>query len=276
MRSALLQMTASDDPIANLAETARRIEEAAREGAGFVLTPEVTNCLSFSRTHRQKVLQPEDQDRTLAGLRNLAAKHSLWISVGSLALKTDDPEGRLANRGFILTPTGDIAARYDKIHMFDVQVSETETYRESAGFRPGERAVTVDTPFGRLGMAICYDLRFPHLFRALAQAGADVLLIPAAFSPVTGAAHWEPLLRARAIENTAYVLAAAQTGIHTASRGKARTTYGHSMAIAPWGEVLATAGTDPTTLYVDLNSAAVKKARNRVPSLTHDRPFEGP
>lgn len=276
MRAALLQLSSSDDPEANLAATSGMVEAAVAEGAGFVLTPEVTNCVSASRTRQNEVLQRQDEDRTLAGLRDLAAKRGIWLSIGSLALKTGDADGRFANRSFLVDPQGGIAAWYDKIHMFDVQVSETEIYRESAGYRPGTRAVVAETPFATLGLSICYDVRFPHLYRALAHAGAEVMLVPSAFSPVTGAAHWEPLLRARAIETGAWVLAAAQCGQHAASRGKQRKTYGHSLAIAPWGEVVAEAGTEPGALYVDLSRDAVKKARSRVPSLTHDRDFEGP
>lgn len=276
MRTALLQLTSSDDPVANLATTASRIEGAVAEGAGFVLTPEVTNCVSASRARQQEVLQHEADDRTLAALRDLAARRGIWLSIGSLAVKTGDSDGRFANRSFLIDPQGAIAARYDKIHMFDVTVSETETYRESAGYRPGDTAVIAQTPFATLGLSVCYDIRFPGLYRALAHAGAEVLLVPSAFSPVTGAAHWEPLLRARAIENGCWVLAAAQCGQHAAVRGKERTTYGHSMAVAPWGEVLAQAGTEPEVLFVDLSRDAVDKARSRVPSLTHDRDFEGP
>lgn len=276
MRTALLQLTSSDDPAANLATAAARIEGAVAEGAGFVLTPEVTNCVSASRTRQLEVLQHEADDRILAALRDLAAQRGIWLSVGSLAVKTGDPDGRFANRSFLIDPQGEIAARYDKIHMFDVTVSETETYRESAGYRPGDKAVIAQTPFATLGLSVCYDIRFPGLYRALAHAGAEVLLVPSAFSPVTGAAHWEPLLRARAIENGCWVLAAAQCGRHQAVRGKERTTYGHSMAVAPWGEVVAQAGTEPQALFVDLDRDAVDKARSRVPSLTHDRDFEGP
>ncbi|TNF20105.1 MAG: carbon-nitrogen hydrolase family protein [Rhodobacteraceae bacterium] len=276
MRTALLQLSSSDDPATNLATTTARIEGAVAEGAGFVLTPEVTNCVSASRTRQIEVLQHEADDRTLAALRNLAAKRGIWLSIGSLAVKTGDPDGRFANRSFLVDPQGAIVARYDKIHMFDVTVSETETYRESAGYRPGDRAVIAQTPFATLGLSICYDIRFPGLYRALAQAGAEVLLVPSAFSPVTGAAHWQPLLRARAIETGCWVLAAAQCGQHVAVRGKERTTYGHSMAVAPWGEVVAEAGTAPEVLFVDLSRDAVDKARARVPSLTHDRDFEGP
>ena len=276
MRSALLQLSSTDDPAENLAITAARIDAAVTEGAGFVLTPEVTNCVSASRSRQQAVLQQEKDDITLAGLRDLAARRGIWLSIGSLALKTGAADGRFANRSFLIGPAGDIVERYDKIHMFDVQVSETETYRESAGSRPGTAAVVAETPFATLGLSICYDLRFPQLYRALAHAGAEVLLVPSAFSPVTGAAHWQPLLRARAIESGAWVLAAAQCGTHDAVRGKQRTTYGHSMAVAPWGEILAEAGEAPEVLWVDLSREAVDKARERVPSLTHDRDFTGP
>lgn len=276
MRTALIQLCSGDDPESNLHETSALIECASADGARFVLTPEVTNCVSASRTRQTEVLQHEPDDITLAALRRLAARQGIWLSIGSLALKTDDADGRFANRSFLISPDGGIAARYDKIHMFDVQVSETETYRESAGYRPGENAVLYGTPFGTIGLSICYDVRFPYLYRALASAGATILTVPSAFSPVTGAAHWDSLLRARAIETGSFVLAAAQTGTHAATRGKQRATHGHSMAIAPWGEVLADAGKEPGVTIFDLDPAAVDHARTRVPSLTHDRNFEGP
>ncbi len=276
MRAGLVQMTASDDPAENLAQATLLITRAAGEGADLVLTPEVTNCVSASRTRQNEVLRHEADDPTLNGLRDLAARQGLWLVIGSLALKTGDVDGRFANRSFLIGPDGAIAARYDKIHMFDVQVSETETYRESEGFRPGDRAVMAQTPLGRIGLTVCYDVRFPQLYRALAQAGAEVLTVPAAFSPVTGAAHWEVLLRARAIETGAWVLAPAQTGQHPASRGRARRTWGHSMAVAPWGEVVADAGTEPGVTMVDIDLAAVAEARRKVPSLTHDRPWAAP
>lgn len=276
MRVALLQLCSSDDPQANLVATSALIERAAEAGAALILTPEVTNCVSANRDRQTEVLQTEKADQTLSALRALTARLGVWLSIGSLALKTDDPDGRFANRSFLIDPSGDIRARYDKIHMFDVQVSDTETYRESAGYRPGRRAVVCDTPFGTVGLSICYDVRFPYLYRGLAHAGASILLVPSAFSPVTGAAHWEPLLRARAIENGAFVLASAQTGTHPATQGKQRSTYGHSLAIAPWGEVLADAGTDVGLTLVDLDPDAVEQARRRVPSLTHDQSFEGP
>jgi len=276
MRAALVQLTASDDPGVNLTDVQARIAQAARAGAGFVLTPEVTNCVSASRTHQSAVSCHEADDPTLAALRQQAADLGLWLLIGSLAVRSDDPDGRFANRSFLIDPGGRIHARYDKIHMFDVAVSETETYRESAGYRPGAQAVLADTPFGRIGMTICYDVRFAYLYRALAEAGADILTVPSAFSPVTGAAHWEVLLRARAIETGAYVLAPAQCGQHVATRGRPRQTYGHSLAVAPWGEVLADGGTAPGLSFVDLDLAAVAQARARIPALAGSRTFQGP
>ena len=276
MRAALVQLSSGDDPAANLPATRALVVEAADRGADWVLTPEVTNCVSASRTRQSEVLRREADDPTLAALREDAARLRLWLLIGSLALKTGDADGRFANRSFLISPEGEIAARYDKIHMFDVQVSETETYRESAGYRPGERAVTAELPPFRVGLTVCYDLRFPYLYRALAQAGAGVITVPSAFSPVTGAAHWDALLRARAIETGCYVLAPAQTGRHQASRGRARETHGHSLAVSPWGEVLADGGTAPGVTLVDLDPEAVEDARRRVPSLTHDRPYAGP
>lgn len=275
MKAALLQLTSSDDPKENLVVTERAMRDAAAQGAGFILTPEVTNCVSLSRRRQQEVLHPEYNDPTLVRLRDVAAELGVWLSLGSLALKTDDPDGRYANRSFVIGPDGAVKARYDKIHMFDVTLSDTESYSESKGYRPGDQAVLCETPFGMLGLSICYDLRFPALYRRLAQAGAEILLIPAAFAPATGAAHWEPLLRARAIECGAYVLAAAQTGTHGARDERARQTYGHSMAIGPWGEVLAEAGTEPGAIFIDLDLDRVAEARRKVPSLRHDRPFGG-
>ncbi len=277
MRAGLVQLSSSDDPAANLSETRGLLRRAVAEGADFVLTPEVTNCVSTSRSHQNAVLQTETEDITLAGLREEAARAGVWLLIGSLALKTGAPEdARFANRSFLIGPDGGIVARYDKIHMFDVDVSETESYRESEGFRPGDRAVLARTPFALLGLTICYDIRFAHLYRALAQAGAEVLTVPSAFSPVTGAAHWEVLLRARAIECGVFVLAPAQTGQHGLSRGRARATYGHSLIVAPWGEVLADGGTDPGVVVADLDLAAVQDARARIPALSHDRAFAAP
>lgn len=273
MRTALVQLTSSDTPADNLPVTLRHLQDAADGGAGFVLTPEVTNCVSTSRAWQHDVLQAEAEDITLAGLRDAAAKTGIWLLIGSLTLKTADPDGRFANRSFLISPSGEIVARYDKMHMFDVSVSETETYRESAGYRPGNTAIWADTPFARIGLTICYDLRFPQLYRHLAQQGTSVLTVPSAFSPVTGAAHWDSLLRARAIENGAWILAPAQTGLHKATQGKARQTFGHGYAVAPWGDVIADCGTQPGVTFFDLDMALVDTARQKVPSLTHDRPF---
>lgn len=278
MRVGLAQLTVGDDPGANLPETLALVRAAAAGGAQFVLTPECTNLLSANRDHQRRVLRHADADETLAALRAEAQALGIWLLIGSLGLLTHDADGRFANRSFLIGPDGAVVARYDKIHMFDVNVSETEVYRESAGYRPGSRAVLAETPFARIGMAVCYDLRFPHLFRRLAQAGAQILTVPAAFNHLTGQAHWEVLLRARAIETGCFVLAPAQTGFHpeTLGGGKGRRTHGHSLVIAPWGEVLADGGTAPGVTFADLDLAEVARARSRVPALQHDRPFDGP
>lgn len=276
MRAALVQLTVGDDPKANLPETLTYLRAAAAGGADLVLTPECTGLLSSSRDHQRRVLRTEAEDETLAALRAEARAIGISVLVGSLGLLTGDADGRFANRSFLIGADGEIVARYDKIHMFDVNVSETEVYRESAAYRPGARAVVADMPFARIGMAVCYDLRFPHLFRRLAQGGAQILTVPAAFNHLTGEAHWEVLLRARAIETGCFVLAPAQTGFHPEEHGKGRRTHGHSLAVNPWGEVMVDAGTDPGVTFVDLDLSEVDKARGRVPSLTHDRPFDGP
>lgn len=276
MKAALLQITSSDQPDDNLQMLRGMVRDAAAQGAGFVLTPEVSNCVSTSRSHQEAVLEPEEGNTFLAGMIEEARAQGVWLLLGSIGVKTGDADGRFANRSFLIDPRGDIVARYDKIHMFDVEVSPEEVYRESDGYRPGAHASVVQTPFGNVGLSVCYDLRFAYLYRALAHAGADILTVPAAFSPVTGAAHWEVLLRARAIETGCFVLAPAQTGAHPASRGKPRKTYGHSMVVAPWGEVLADAGTEIGVTFVDLDMSAVPQARKRVPALHHDRKFDGP
>lgn len=276
MRAALVQLTSSDDPAANLPVTRQYVAEAVEQGADLILTPEVMNCVSTSRSRQIEVLQFEDDDQTLAALRADAAALRSWILIGSLGLKTDDPDGRFANRSFLIGPDGAIVARYDKIHMFDVAIDAGKSYQESAGYRPGDRAVCADTPLGKIGMSICYDMRFATLYRRLAHAGAQIITVPAAFSPVTGAAHWHTLLRARAIETGCFVFAPAQCGTHPASRGKKRHTYGHSLAVAPWGEVLADASDAPGVTMVDFDLSAVDAARSRVPTLAHDREFSGP
>lgn len=276
MKTALLQLNASDDPVANLPQTLAYLREAVAGGAEFALTPEVTNCVSTSRRHQQEVLAFEEEDATLAALREEAAKAGIWLLIGSLALKTRDGDGRFANRSFLISPEGEIVARYDKIHMFDVDISETETYRESAGYRPGDKAVVAETTFAKIGMSVCYDMRFPALYQQLAEAGAQILTMPAAFSPVTGAAHWHSLLRARAIENGCYVLAPAQTGTHASAAHKTRDTYGHSLVVAPWGEVVLDAGTAPGVYFCDIDMEECAKARAKVPSLANRRPFAAP
>lgn len=276
MRVGLVQLTVTDDPAANLPATVGYIRQAVAAGAGFVLTPELTNGLSSSRAHQRSVFRHEEDDPTLTALRAQAKAAGIWLLIGSLGLLTHDADGRFANRSFLVAPDGSVAARYDKIHMFDVNVSATEVYRESEGYRPGVRAVVAETPFAKLGMTVCYDVRFPALYRRLAQGGAQVITVPAAFNHITGAAHWETLLRARAIETGCFVLAPAQTGFHPEANGKGRKTHGHSLAIAPWGEILADAGTEPGVTLVDLDLGEVEKARGRVPSLSHDRDFDGP
>lgn len=276
MRAALIQITSGEDPSANLDVVRASLREAKAGGAEFALTPEVTNCISGSREHQARILRFQEDDATLAAIREDAQALRLWVLIGSLGIKTHDADGRFANRSFLISPQGEIVGQYDKIHMFDVDVSEAETYRESAHYRPGNRAVLADTAFGKVGMSICYDVRFAYLYRVLAQAGATILTVPAAFSPVTGAAHWEPLLRARAIETGSFVLAPAQTGLHYVKDGKERRTYGHSMAISPWGEVLADGETDCGISFVDLDMAQVTQARQRIAALTHDRSFDGP
>jgi deaminated glutathione amidase len=276
MRAGLVQLTVTDDPEANLPVTVGLVRKAVAGGAGFVLTPELTNGLSSSRAHQRSVFRHEDDDLTLAALRDEAKAAGIWLLIGSLGLLTHDADGRFANRSFLIAPDGSVAARYDKIHMFDVNVSATEVYRESEGYRPGARAVVAEAPFAKVGMTVCYDVRFPQLYRRLAQGGAQVITVPAAFNHITGVAHWETLLRARAIEAGCFILAPAQTGFHPEANGKGRRTHGHSLAIAPWGEILADAGTEPGVTLVDLDLAKVAEARARIPSLSHDRGFDGP
>ena len=273
MRVAILQMCSSDDPGRNLTTVLAALTQAKAAGADILLTPEVANCVSQSRSHQASVLHPQDTDPTLAAVRVAAREAGLWVLLGSLGLQSGDADGRFANRSLMISDTSEIAGWYDKIHMFDVNVTQTETFRESDGYRPGDRAVVVDTPWARFGLSICYDMRFAYLYRDLAQAGAQVLTVPAAFSPVTGKAHWETLLRARAIETGCFVIAPAQTGNHKVSTGKPRQTHGHSLVVAPWGEVLLDAGTDPGLHVIDVDVKEVDKARGRVPSIRHDRPY---
>lgn len=276
LRAALLQLCAGDDPEANLRLTDSALREAANRGATLALTPECTNILAASRERQAEVLCLEGEDPTLARLRSLAREFDLTIVAGSLAFKAEPPETRFVNRCLVIGPDGSILARYDKIHMFDVTLDAGETYRESAAYRPGDRAVTVQAAGTCLGLSICYDLRFPALFRDLALGGARILTIPAAFTVPTGAAHWHVLLRARAIETGCFVLAPAQTGDHPSASGRPRRTYGHSLAVSPWGEVLTDAGTDPGLSIVELDLEQVDKARARIPALSHIRSWQGP
>lgn len=276
MKAAILQLNVSDDPAANLVVTRSMLANAVKRGAEFVLTPEVTNCISTSRDHQHDVLHHEVDDPTLAALRSDAKQHGIWLLIGSLGLKTGDADGRFANRSFLIDPKGEIVARYDKIHMFDVQVTPTETWKESSAYRPGAQAVLAQTPFANIGMAICYDVRFPELFQSLAEAGAQILTIPAAFSPITGAAHWHTLLRARAIETGCFVIAPAQTGTHASATHKTRDTYGHSLVVSPWGEVIVDAGSEAGEYVFELDLAQTEAARAKVPSMSHKRSFVGP
>jgi predicted amidohydrolase len=277
LRAGLVQLSSSDDVAANIPVTEALVREAAAGGAELILTPEVTNIVTQNRARRQAALVAEAAEPTLARLRAAAAELGRWVLVGSLLVKAEGEATRAANRSLLIGPDGAVRARYDKIHLFDVDVSEAETHRESESVRPGDRAVLAETPWGGIGLTVCYDLRFPALHRALAEAGAAILTVPAAFTPPTGAAHWETLLRARAIETGCFVLAPAQCGLHPAGPGeRRRETWGRSLAVGPWGEVLADAGEAPGVTLVDLDLAAVAEARRRLPSLRHARPFLGP
>ncbi len=267
-KAAMIQMRSGVTPAANFDAAARLIGEAKAAGADYVLTPEVTNIMEVKRERLFANLMEEDADTSLAAFRELARKLGLYVHVGSLAIKVA-PE-KAVNRGFLVSPKGDIVARYDKIHMFDVDLGNGESYRESRSYRPGEIAITSDLPWGRLGMTVCYDLRFPALYRALAEAGATMLAIPSAFTKQTGEAHWHVLMRARAIENGCFVFAAAQGGKHE----NGRDTFGHSLIVDPWGCVLAEGGTEPGVVMAEIDLAKVTEARARIPSLQHGRRFE--
>ncbi len=267
-RVGLIQMRSGRDPATNLDMATRLIGEAKAAGADYVLTPEMTNVMELSRERLFATIAEEDDDTTLAALRGLARKLSIHVHIGSLALRVSPDKA--ANRSLLIDPKGDIVARYDKIHMFDVDLSGGESYRESRNFRPGDLAVVADLPWARFGLTICYDLRFPALYRALAEAGATVLTIPAAFTRQTGEAHWHVLIRARAIETGSFVLAAAQGGLHE----NGRETFGHSLAVDPWGRVIAEGGGEPGVVMAEIDLSAVAAARARVPSLEHGRRFE--
>ena len=267
-KAAMIQMRSGPAPAANIEAAVRMIGEANSAGAEYVQTPEMTNILEAKRDRLLATVVTEEQDTSLATFRELARKLGIYVHVGSLAIKAGHE--RAANRAFLIDPRGEIAARYDKIHMFDVDLSGGESYRESRTYRPGELAVLSDLPWGRLGVTICYDLRFPALYRALAEAGATMLAIPSAFTKQTGEAHWHVLNRARAIENGCFVFAAAQGGKHE----NGRETFGHSLIVDPWGRILAEGGTEPGVVMAEIDISEVAKARARIPSLEHGRRFE--
>jgi predicted amidohydrolase len=272
-----IQFTAGPDPEPNLRQAGDLVHRARDAGADFIMTPEASNFIESGKRRRDKARREAD-DLFLAGMRELARELGVWLLLGSLVI---DPAGepgaevgeeRLANRSFLIDSAGGIVARYDKIHMFDIDLPGGESYRESNAYRPGGRTVVAETPWGRLGMSVCYDVRFPHLYRALAQAGADFLSVPSVFTVPTGRAHWHVLLRARAIENGCFVFAPAQWGEHAAGR----KSYGHSLIVDPWGEALADGGEEVGFVTARIDQAKIAEARRSVPSLTHDRAFTPP
>lgn len=267
-KAAMIQMRSGLQPGANIDAAVRYIGDAKSAGAEYVLTPEMTNILAVNREQLFAVVVEEGADASLATLREVARKLGIYVHVGSLAIRIS-PD-RAANRSFLIDPKGDILARYDKIHMFDVDLAGGESYRESRNYRPGELAVLADLPWGRLGLTVCYDLRFPALYRALAEAGATMLAIPSAFTKQTGEAHWHVLIRGRAIENGCFVFAAAQGGRHE----NGRDTFGHSLIVDPWGRIIAEGDTEPGVIVAEINPAEVASARARIPSLQHGRRFE--
>jgi deaminated glutathione amidase len=267
---ACIQISAGPDIAPNIETVGTLIRRARAAGAEFILTPEVTLMLEPRRAPKFAKAEDEQAPVGIAAFQDLARETGAWLLAGSLVVRVPG-EDRLANRSYLFDPAGRIAARYDKIHMFDVDLAGGESYRESSQFRPGDALVLAETPWGKLGMTICYDLRFPALYRTLAQAGATMLSIPSAFAVPTGQAHWHVLLRARAIETGCFVLAPAQTGLHEGGR----RTYGHSLIIDPWGEVLADGGEDVGIVTAELDLGRVAEARRAVPSLSHDRPWRG-
>ncbi|MFO1120863.1 MAG: carbon-nitrogen hydrolase family protein [Hyphomicrobiales bacterium] len=267
MRAALIQMRSGRDMARNLADASALIREAAAGGARFVNTPEMTNILEPDRPRLRSLARPMQDDAGVAGFAALARALGIWLNIGSLALQGND--GQLLNRSLLFAPDGSLRAHYDKIHLFDVDLPTGESLRESHAYAGGTRAVLTEVAGVPVGLTICYDMRFPRLYRALAQAGARIITAPSAFTVPTGEAHWHVLLRARAIETGCFVLAAAQGGRHDSGRD----TYGHSLAVSPWGEVLAEAGTEPGVVLVDLDLAQVERAQNRIPALRHDQAF---
>ena len=270
LRAACVQLRSSEDIDENLAAARTWILRAADEKAQFISTPENTTLMAPDGGAKMARSFEESRDPTLPVFRDLARETGAWLLIGSLSIKLH--ESKTANRSFLIDPKGEIAARYDKIHLFDVDLPSGEHYRESNTVNGGDRAVVARTPWGIFGLTVCYDLRFPQLYRSLAHREAVVLTVPSAFTETTGKAHWHTLLRARAIENGAFVIAAAQGGTHA----NGRKTYGHSMMIGPWGDVLAEADHEPGIVVADLDLDQVTEARQRIPSLRHDRPFKEP
>ena len=267
-RAGLVQLRSGRSVKPNLDKAEELIRRAAKGGAIYVQTPENTGLMELKPELVLEAAETEDRSAALAQLRALARELGIFLHIGSLAIKLDP--SRVANRSYLIGPEGKVTARYDKLHMFDVDLPGGESYRESQYFRPGDKAVVVDLPFGRLGLSICYDLRFPALYRALASSGAEFIAVPSAFAKQTGEAHWRVLIRARAIETGAFVLAATQGGLHE----NGRATYGHSLIVSPWGEVLAEGGEDPSVIFADIDLAASEEARARIPALEHGRSFE--
>jgi predicted amidohydrolase len=269
MRVAVLQMRSGIDPAANAHALVAGLEEAAAGGAAIAFTPEMTGLLDRDRKRAASSIVGEEADAVLAAAREAASRLGLWVQLGSLALRPGGEEGRYVNRGFLIDPAGAIRARYDKLHLFDVDLPSGESWRESAAYAPGAGAVVAETPVGRLGLSICYDMRFPDLYRALSDAGAEILSVPAAFTVPTGRAHWHILLRARAIEAGCFVVAAAQAGTHE----DGRSTYGHSLVVDPWGEVLLDMGEELGVGFAEIDRARLEDVRARIPALRHRRPI---
>ena len=267
---AAAQMRSGVDVARNVAAATALVREAAATGAEYILTPEMTTILDRDRERLLAAIAPEESDPSLAAFRGLARELGIHLHIGSMAIRL--PGEGVANRSFLIGPDGHIITTYDKIHMFDVDLAGGESYRESRLYRPGSAAVVADLPDARLGLSICYDMRFPHLYRALAKAGASLIAVPAAFTRTTGEAHWHVLLRARAIETGAFVIAAAQGGHHE----DGRDTYGHSLIVDPWGKILAEAGTEPGIVFAEIDPAESAAVRQRLPSLANDRVFTPP
>jgi predicted amidohydrolase len=268
IKVACVQLRCGDDVAENVRTGSTLIRDAHKMGAQFIATPENTGLMAADGGAKLQKTVAERDDTALPQFASLAEELGIWLLVGSLAVKVS--ESKTANRSYLIGPNGRIAARYDKIHLFDVNLPSGETYRESNTVEPGSEAVVATLPFARVGLSVCYDLRFPHLYRALAKAGAEILTVPSAFTETTGKAHWHILLRARAIENSCFVIAPAQGGTHA----NCRKTYGHSLIVGPWGEILAEAGTDPGMITAELDLGEIAEVRGRLPSLHHDRPFD--